>query len=279
MSGKLHHKTLYLLSFLLFVSQIYGHGSLSIRIAEKSNEIANDPKNGKLYFERGYLYQQHYEYKKAIRDFLKSEKLGNTSIELRYYLSESYYYNTNYKKALKQTSRILKNETSSLKVSKLQAQILFKLKRYQEAKDSYANVIKHSLDLKPEEIIEYTAIILAVNNADFQEAIKAIDFGLEKLGENTLTLQLKKLEFLKASNQTETAIEQYNYFILENKRNEFWYYKKAKYLLKINKHQEAAIALQQSKAAITVLKPKIQNTSAVKNLITQITELEKPLTL
>lgn len=265
--------------FLFFIGKVYAHGSLSIRIAEKTEEISKDPKNAKLFFERGFLFEQHYEYKKAINDFLKSKKLGNTSIELHYYLSESYYYNTNYKKALKQVSSILKNETLSLKVSKLQAQILFKLKRYQEAKGVYTNVIKNSLEIHPEEIIEYTTIILAVDNTNFQEAINAIDIGLQKIGEHILTLQLKKLEYLIASSQRTKVIEQYNYFILQNKRNEFWYYKKAKYLAKINKPQEAIIALHQSKVTITALKPKIQNTSAVKQLITQIIEFEQTLPL
>jgi tetratricopeptide (TPR) repeat protein len=269
-----------MLLFLLFTTLYnYAHGSLSIRIEEKSKEIAENPKDGKLYFERGYLYQQHYEYNKAIKDFLKSNKLKYSNKELHFVLAETYYLNGNYKKALKSTETCFSYDATDVNTFQLQAKIQFKLELYQEAIESYNYVIAHKVDLSPKDIIEYTSIILAVDNSNYTEAINAIDIGLSKIGEETLTLQLKKLDYLIASNQSEAAINQYNYFISSNTRKEFWYLKKAIYLKEINRYEEANIALQQAKLSISVLKPKFQNTLAVKDLQSQINELEKSLML
>jgi predicted Zn-dependent protease len=272
--------TLLIVVFSLLLNlNTFAHGSLSIRIAEKSKEIRENPTNAKLYFERGFLYQQHYEYNKAIKDLLKSEKLGNTAPELKYILAETYYLNKKYKHALKLTEQLLITNSSSVQTYQLQAQILFSLNRFVEAEKNYSYVFQHSANLLPEDIIEYTTIVLALDNTNYNEALNIINVGLEKIGENTLTLQLKKLDYLIASNQTNEAINQYNYFILNNERKEFWYFKKANYLIEIQQYNESKIALQQAKVAIAILKPKTQNTLAIKNLQAQINELEKTLTL
>lgn len=265
---------------MIFISTLgYSHGSLSLRIQEKTLEISQNPNNPNLYFERGYLYQQHYDYKKAIKDYLKSENLGLTLNELLYRKAEVYKQLAKNKKALKQANSLLQVNSKDVKTHKLIAQIQFNLKNYKEAKTSYDYVLQHMVDIRPEDIMEYTNIVLAIDNTNYYGAIDAINLGLDKLGKNTLTLQLKKLDYLKALNETEKVIDQYNYFILSSNRKEFWYFKKAIYLVKNQKKSDATIALHQSKIAITLLKPKIKNTLAVKKLLTKINELENSLML
>ena len=134
-------------------------------------------------------------------------------------------------------------------------------------------------DIGPSDILEYSEIILAKNPTNYKDALEVIETGLEKIGEQTLTLNLKKLDYLIASKNNEKVIEQYNFFITSSKRKENWYYKKAIYLRSIEKDAEANIALQQAKTAIVLLKPKTQNTIAIKRLVSQIYELENTLTL
>jgi tetratricopeptide (TPR) repeat protein len=274
----LFNKVFYFIVFMLIFTSVYAHGDLTIRIEEKTKEIAKSPKNATLFFERGFLYQQHLEYKKAIKDYLKSKKLHLNSDELKFRIAETYYFNGDFKKALKATQVYLNEvDATDVKIIKLQAQIFFNLKQFNKALTSYNYVLKNTIDLRPEDIIEYTNIIFAIDSENYNDALKAIEIGLNKLGENTLTLQLKKLEYLTALNQTEKIISQYNYFILNSQRKEFWYYKKAKYLAEINKIPASNIAIQQSKTAITILKSKTQNTLAIQNLIVQINELEKAI--
>ena len=97
---------------------------------------------------------------------------------------------------------------------------------------------------------------------------------LKKLGKNTIIFQLKKLKFLKKSNQIKKIINQYNKIIQSNKRKEFFYYEKAKYLFEIGDFENSNIALQQAKLAIKELKLKFQNTIAIEKLQTDMNSLE-----
>ena len=252
---------------------MYAHGDLSIRIHEKTKEISKDTTNSKLYFERGFLYQQHEEFNKALSDYLRSEELGNTEKLLKYRKAKIYFALTDYHSALKAVDQCI--DPPDVKPQKLKAQILMKLKRHSEALDLYDLVIKNTLDIRPEDIVEYSTIFLAMDSTNYTGAIKAIDIGLNKLGNHVVTLQLKKTDYLKRSGQVKKAIDQYNTLITENTRKEFWYYKKALYLFELNRLSEANIALQQTKVTIEQLSPKLKSTSALKELHIQVNKLEK----
>lgn len=255
----------------------YAHGSLTKRIKEKTVAISKNPKNADLYFDRGYLYEQHEEYNKAITDYLKSEKLGNSKIQLQYRKAQTYYSQRDFSKALESSNLYLAKNSSDVKINKLQAQILTQLGAYDKAIKYYDFFIENAVDANPEDFIEYSKIYLAIGNNNYPKAIEIIEFGLKKLGNDTFSLQERKLEYLESSNQIDKAIEQYNYFILSTKRTEFWYYKKAKYLFENKKILEAKIALQQAKSSVLLLTDKFQNTEATKALNTNINDLENKL--
>ena len=165
-------------------------------------------------------------------------------------------------------------DSKDVKAKKLQAQILFQLKSYKKSLKAYRYVIHNMTDIRPEDILEYSNIILTENNKNYKGALEAIQLGLDKLGPHTLSLQLRKLDYLKDSHQTEKALEQYNYFILEYKRKEFWYYRKAMYLTEIDKPHEAFISLKLASATIGQLDTRFKNMSPVVELKEQIKSLE-----
>lgn len=262
---------------ILTSSFIYAHGSLTIRINAKTEEIRKHPKKAVLYLERGFLYEQHEEYNNAIADYIKSEKLGNTDKLIQYRKAQTYYYKSNFAKALASSSLYLKKDSIDVKINKLHAQILVQLGAYNKALKYYDYFIKNTLDIFPSDIIEYSEVYLAINKNNYPKAIEVIDIGLKKIGKNTFSLQLKKLEYLETSLQVNEAIEQYNYFILNTNRKEFWYYKKAKYLFENQRKPDAKIAIQQAETALFLLNKKNQNTSAIKNLKNKISKLKHNL--
>lgn len=270
-------RALLLICILAFSSQLFAHGDLSLRIENKTTEIKEDPKNALLYFERGFLYQQHEEFKKALSDYIKSEELGYTSSLVPFRKSQVYFNQKELGLALNQIDTYIDSNNLDIKGKKLKAQILFKLKRYSEAIPLYDYVIKNTIDIRPQDFIEYCNIILSENTNDYQKAIDILDFGLTKVGKNALSLRLKRLDFLKASNQVNKTIEEYNYFILEYNRNEFWYYKKAKYLESLKRLPEANISIQSSKIAINQLDNKFKNTPSIKKLKENIISLEQKI--
>ncbi|MCL5129270.1 lipopolysaccharide assembly protein LapB [Algibacter sp. L4_22] len=264
--------TLLVIAFLLSFKG-FAHGDLSIKIQEKTKEILKTPKDFKLYYQRGLLYQQHIEYAKALKDYNSSKVLGNTNRVLQYRMAEVNYLAMDYELALIKVKLYLESGEGDVKGKKLEAQILFNLEQYKKALKSYRFVINKMIDLRPEDIIEYCNIILAENNKNFKGALEAIEIGLNQLGPKTLSLQLKKLEYLEDSNQTQKVLKQYNYFILEYYRNEFWYFKKAKYLVKINKPEEAKIALKLTAIAIEQLDEKFKNMNSRRKIQKEIKKL------
>ncbi|XMO86781.1 CDC27 family protein [Algibacter sp. AS12] len=262
---------------LFSASCLYAHGSLTKRIKEKTVEIGKHPKNATLYFERGFLYQQHEEFNKAIRDYLKSEKLGNSSNILHYRKAQTYFKKNKFKQALEASNIYLERDSVDVKINKLHAQILIQLKDYQEALKYYGYFINNTIDINPDDVIEYSQIYLALNSKDYPKALEVIQSGLNKLGKNTFALQLQKLEYLEASLKIDEAIEQYNYFILSTDRREFWYYNKAKYLFDNKQIEGSRIALHQAKTAILLLNEKFRNTLAIKKLQNEINTLENKL--
>lgn len=271
-----NRKLLFIICFLT-TSFLFAHGSLSKRIKAKTAEIKKHPKNSKLYFQRGFLYEQHKEFNKAINDYIKSGELGNSDKQLLYRKAQTYYYQNKFSNALKASNLYLDIDSKDVKINKLHAQILVQLGKFDKALEYYSYFIKNTIDINPENVIEYSEIYLSKDNTNYPKAIEAIDIGLNKLGKNTFSLQLKKLEYLETSLQVDKAIEQYNYFILNTNRKEFWYYKKAKYLFKNDKIQATKIALHQAKSAIAVLNDKVKNTTSIKNLENNINKLESNL--
>lgn len=257
----------------LFVN---AHGNLSIRIDKKTNEIKSNPNKAKLYFERGFLYQQHEEYNKATTDYLKAKKLGFNDKLLNYRMAENYFHWKKFKKALKASLLFLEKDNVDVKIYKLHGQILGELKQFKKAVNSYSFFISKVTDPRPGDFIEYSELILSASN-NYIKAIEIIDGGLDKLGENALSLRLKKLDYLKASKQVDKAIDAYNYFILQFNRKEFWYYKKAKYLTEQNRFEEALINIQFAKISIDQLSDKFKNMKSVKTLIDNIKTLEQQI--
>lgn len=267
--------TIFVTVFLFLINfNAVAHGDLSKRIIAKSNAIKIEPNNSKLYFERGFLYQQHHEFSRAIKDYLKSEDLGNKNGEIDYRKAEAYFYNYEFEKALLANKQALQNNAIDVKLHKLNAKILFELEDYKTALTSYNYFFENALDVKPGDVIFMSDIVLAITPGSYSKALLLIDNGLAKVGKNTLSLQLKKLDLLERSNKIEAVISQYNYFIVNNNRNEFWYYKKAKYLFEEKLLDKAKIALIQSKIAISNLPKKFQDNQSIKNLLLKISELE-----
>ena len=268
---------IFLIVAIFLPGVLFAHGDLDERIAEKTTQIAENPNAFNLYYERGLLYQEHKEYTEALEDYLKSRSLGNTDKAVQYSIAEVHYLAEDYNKALKSIGSYLDMDSKDVKGKKLEAQILFGLGYFKRSVKAYQYVINNMIDIRPEDILEYGDIILAENAENYKGAIEAIESGLDKLGPHTLSLQLKKLDYLKASDQIEKALEQYNYFILQYDRKEFWYYKKAKYLAEVNRPHEAVISLKLATIAIEQLDTKFKSMAPVIELKEQIKDLESQI--
>lgn len=268
---------IYLCILFFSTNVLFAHGELAARIKEKTSQISKDPKNAELYFKRGILYYQHKEFNKAVKDYNKAEKLGKKEKFLFYHKAEVYRSLKRHKKALNAIEIFFTIDAKDVKIHKLKAQVLMDLEKFDEALIYYNYVLEKTIDLRPEDIVEYCNILLAKDSKNIEGALVAIELGLEKLGQQTITLRLKKIEYLKLLQKNNEVINEYNSLILSSKRKENWYYEKAIFLNSLNKTTEVMISLQQAKISIQELNPKFRQTSSIKKLITKIKELESSL--
>ena len=266
-----------LAGFFLFCHAVIAHGELSLRIAEKTEQIEQDSTNAILYFERGFLYHQHEEYEAAIHDYGKSEALGLKSEELYFRKAETYFTASFYAETLQTLEQYFHLNAADVKGRKLYAKTLYQLRRFDEAYREYQYVILNISDPRPEDYLIYSEISQFHFNHDPKAALRVINNGLEVLGHDTVTLQLKRLELLKETGSTDKVIEQYNYFLSQTNRKEFWYFRKASFLNGIGRDKDAKIALQQAKVAISLLRQKFKNTEAIINLKSDVALLENTL--
>lgn len=266
---------IFILSLLSLSSK--AHGELTERINEKTAEIKLDPNNSTLYFERGFLYQQHEEPHKALNDYLKAEEFGYSDKVIHFRKATVYQVLASYELAMNSVADYFEINDVDVKIYKLKAQILADQKKYKEALISYDYVLEHTIDIRPQEYIEYCKFLLAYEPGSYEKALAVIELGLDKLGEQSFNLRLKKIEYLKQLQKYEEVIEEYNGFIFLTERKENWYYQKALYLHEINRNSEAQIALQQAKMSIQLLSSRFQQTPNIQNLTSKVNELEKKL--
>lgn len=255
----------------------FAHGELTARINEKTKQINKNPQDALLYFERGFLHEQHEDYKKAINDYLKSEALGLFDKKLYFRIGETYKLLDEYNLALKAVLTYKKIAPNDIPIYKLEAQILAAMNKYKRSKAAYYKVLLYSCDVLPEDILEFCDIVLEQNSSNYDECISIIETALKRLNGNSLVLKARRIDFLIASGKSDLVIDSYNEFILTQKRKEIWYFKKAQFLASINNSQEAIIALQQSKLSIQILPTKFKQTKTITNLLNQISDLEKSL--
>lgn len=266
--------------FALFItccSFTFAHGELTLRIKEKTEQISQHPKNAVLYFERGYLYEQHHVYTKALKDYKKANKLGYKNNFLNLRISQTYFEQAKFKKALATIKSYYKRNSFDINAHKLEAQILYKLKRYKKSLLAHEYVFNNITDLRPNDVISYSEALLSAEPGNYKQAINILELGLVKLGPNIIALQIKKLEYLKRDKQVENTINLFNELIVEQSRKEFWYYKKAEFLYELGEFNKSNIALQQSIASIKELKLKSRNTESIKRLLKEIQHLETKL--
>lgn len=262
---------------IIVTSSCFAHGELTARINEKSKLIKKDPSNAQLYFDRGFLYEQHEEYQKAIKDYLKSEKLGFEDKRLHFRKGETYKITANFELALKEIETYKLIAPDDVIIFRLEAQVLASMQLLLESKKAYYFVLNNSKDILPEDVLEFCDIVLKENNSNYKECLKIINKALLKLQGNSIVLKAKRIDYLIALDKSEQVIRSYNQFIVTQKRKEIWYYKKAHYLSSIQKNDEAMIALQQAKISIQKLPAKFKQTPTISNLMNQISDLEQTL--
>lgn len=265
------------LLLLIGTTNSFAHGGLDKRIEAKTKAIAQDPNNQQLYFERGYLHQQHEDWDKALADYIHAQNLGFEDKIIAYRLAEIYLELALFESGLVCTERYMVNNPLDIKVYKLRAQLFFQLQQYDKAIAAYTYVLTETIDLRPENYIKLSRVYIEKDSNLVDSALHTINKGLDNLGESVFILQQEKLDLLQIKGKQNAILVQYDQLININLRKEQWYYQKAQYLFDQQEYKAALATNQQAKTAFEQLKPHLQQTKAMLRLLGSIHSLEKSI--
>ncbi|MCP4441250.1 MAG: hypothetical protein GY810_20285 [Aureispira sp.] len=262
---------------IVLLPRIYAHGGLDERIAAKTKEIEADPTNQQLYFDRGYLHQQHEDWDNALADYIQAKNLGFRDKIIHFRQAEVYLELALFRSGLTCTKLYLNNDSLDIKIHKLRAKFFFQLMDYEQSIIAHCYVLKHTIDLRPENYIELGQVYLEKDSNLVDSALYIINKGLKQLGSQVFILQQEKLNYLLIKGNQAAISEQFDQLLAINNRKENWYYQKAVYLFEQKQYKEALEANQKAKAAFEQLKPHLQQTKAMMYLLANIHSLEQKL--
>ena len=256
------------------------HGDLSKRIEKKTKEIEIHPDSANLYIERGFLYQQHLEFKAALNDYHKSQQLGADLAIIEHRKAEVYFALHQVDSAISSAKIYAKLKPNDPKNIHLMGRLMFASNNYDQAVLYYNKLIEEPAHTSTDIFLEFIDLLSLANTnpLDSMETLFRVSF--EHLGQNNFLLQKKKLDMLIQYHSTNDKIlAQFDVLIEMQRYPSFWLYQKALFLYqkalildaekcvyealqafqKMSKLKQSTNANSQLLNALFVLKNKLEN--------------------
>lgn len=256
--------------FNLFIAnEAQAHGSIHKKIAELSDQIKNEPHNAELYLKRGLLLHLHLEWKPAIADFRKAEKLDLNEPNLNLYYAQCWLTAGKSKKGLKAIEQFIEAQPQSIPGRQTRARLNIQLGKNALASQDLEWVVENTSNPLPSNYIEWAESVSGDQTNSCLEAANALDEGLKRLG-FVITLAQKKLDLLTSCEQFEEALTAVDDIILQIEKNESWLVQKANLLIEVERFDEAESVLLNAQKKIDELPRHKKTTPHIKELELEI---------
>lgn len=252
------------------------HGELSVRIAEKTAAIRENPNNLILYMQRGELHLQHENPDSAIIDYEYALKHGIDTSTIHVLAAEAYLAAGRYDSGLEQVNQFLRMEPEHLKGFHTRGKIYEAKNEFLKARADFTLVIEKAETARPQDYIHLANLHLKIDSLDSKSAIETLEFGISRLG-NIVSLQMMIYELYRADKNYELAHSKLDEMMEPLNRKERLLVEKAELFLAENKPIEAAETIIQAENSIATLHPRFQNSGATKKLMETIEKLKQQL--
>lgn len=264
--------------FHLISLKCQAHGDLSKRIEKKTKEIEIHPDSANLYIERGFLYQQHLEFKAALNDYLKSQQLGAKRPIIEHRKAEVYFALDQIDSALFSAKIFEKSFPNDPKNIHLIGRLMTAGKNYDQAIFYYNKLIEEPAHTSTDIFLEFIEL-LSLSNSDPLDSMETLfRISFEHLGSNNFLLQKKKLDmFLKHQQNNDKIIAQFDVLIKMQRYPSFWYYQKALFLHQKALLKDASKCVDEALQAFQKMSRLKQNTSANSQLLKALYILKNKL--
>jgi tetratricopeptide (TPR) repeat protein len=252
-----------------FAALVIAHEGIHEQIEEVTKQIVLNPKDANLFLRRGELYRWHGNLKRALADYATAEKLDPHLDAVQFCRGRLYFDQHQYAVAQKHFDQFLIKHPDHVEGHVTRARLFVAMKRYREAAQDYTEAIRHAPDPPPEYYIEKSNAISAEGEAHTQEAIDALNEGIQRLGP-IVTLQLPAIDLDLKVHQYDSALQRIDTLMAQSERKESWLYQRGKILKQAGRDAEARDAFQNALSALESLPPHLRETRATQELESQI---------
>lgn len=248
---------------LMLASPIAAHEGLHEQIAEATRQIRVEPKNARLYLQRGELHRLHCDWRAALADYRRVEQLNPSLDEVRFARGRMYFEAGKALQARIWLDRFLVAHPNHVDALVTRARVLVKLNHRIVAVEDYSRAIETLAKPKPEYYIERAQALVIEGRKD--EALGGIDEGIEKLG-SIVTLQLFAIDLELSSRCYDAALSRLEQISAQSPRKESWLARRGVILVQAGREDESREAFKAALSAIESLPPSLRGTKATMEL-------------
>src|SRR5688572_13447256 len=192
-----------LLVALFAAAPVSAHDGLHEQIMKVTKEIQKNP-TPCLYLKRAELYRLHAEWKRSEADFIKARQLDPSLAVIDLGLGQLWLDSGQLQKARRVLQAFVSREPNAFEGAQTLARVYARLGQPTIA----AKHFTHAIELAPHDSVELyleRAAVLA-RSRRFEEALKGLDEGIEKLG-GIVTLQMAAIDLEVKRSSYEAALQ------------------------------------------------------------------------
>ena len=251
--------------FLALPLGVAAHGDLHQQITNVTAQISKDPKNAELYLKRGELHRAHQEWDPAQADYDRALAL-DPGLSVIDFTRGRMFLEANWPHSAKVSlDRFLRRHTNHVEGFTARARALVKLAQPLEAARDFTVAIKHSSHGRPELYIERAQALGGAGEGHYEEALRGLDEGIQKLG-SLVTLQLYAIDLELKRKQFDAALSRLEKIAAQSPRKETWLARRGEILQQAGRPEEARTAFQEALKALASLPPARRNVPAMAEL-------------
>lgn len=209
---QLHRTRTYLLAMALVAvvtttgQPVWAHGSFHQNASLLTKQIKEEPRNARLYLERGELHRIHGDAKAALSDYARALRFDADLSEVFFARAMLLLEQGDAGMALEDVDRFLARNEGHGQGLFLRGQVLCELNRVCDAVAVMDIAIVSMEQPRPEHFVTRARVIRHMDGGSIEEAIAGLDQGMKLLG-TVASMQLEAVELESARGQFDLAIE------------------------------------------------------------------------
>jgi predicted Zn-dependent protease len=235
------------------------------QIKQVTDQIAKDPKNAELYLKRGELQRAHQEWDEAQADYDRAITFDPGLFIIDFTRGRMFLEAGWPRSAKVSLDRFLRRQTNHVEALTARARALVKLEQPLDAVQDYTAAIRHAATGRPELYIERAQALAGAGEAHFDEALRGLDDGMQKMG-TLVTLQLYAIDVELKGRKFDAALERLDKIAAQSPRKETWLARRGEILQQAGRREEARKAYESALQAIGTLPPARRNVPAMVEL-------------